>query len=264
MKANYHTHTRRCMHAIGSDEDYVISAIKGGFDILGFSDHTPWKYETDFKANMRMPLSQFQDYYQSIAALREKYKDQIQIKIGLECEYYPMYMDWLENFVKDQQIDYIIFGNHYQQTDEIHRYYGRICKDEKTMRAYVDDAIAGMETGFYSYLAHPELFMRCYPKFDDTCVLASKKICEAAKRLHIPLEYNLAGLAYNEEMHTEEYPHHGFWEIAAECGCDAIIGVDAHDNLDLENTHRWDYAHRYLKGLGIHVLDHLDLPYYKR
>lgn len=38
-KCNYHTHTYRCMHACGSDEDYVISAIKGGYQVLGFSDH---------------------------------------------------------------------------------------------------------------------------------------------------------------------------------------------------------------------------------
>lgn len=39
MKTNYHTHTTRCMHAVGDDEDYVRSAIKGGFQELGFSDH---------------------------------------------------------------------------------------------------------------------------------------------------------------------------------------------------------------------------------
>ena len=37
MKTNYHTHTTRCMHATGSDEDYVLSAIKGGYQELGFS-----------------------------------------------------------------------------------------------------------------------------------------------------------------------------------------------------------------------------------
>ena len=41
MRANYHTHTSRCNHAVGSEEDYVIHAIEQGFDILGFSDHTP-------------------------------------------------------------------------------------------------------------------------------------------------------------------------------------------------------------------------------
>ena len=42
------------MHATGDDEDYVLSAIKGGYRILGFSDHTPWKYRTDYVADMRL------------------------------------------------------------------------------------------------------------------------------------------------------------------------------------------------------------------
>ena len=54
---NFHTHTRRCMHASGSDEDYVLAAIEAGYEVLGFSDHTPWKYDSNFVANMRMPLS---------------------------------------------------------------------------------------------------------------------------------------------------------------------------------------------------------------
>ena len=46
--ANYHTHTWRCQHARGTEEEYVKAAIKQGFGVLGFSDHTPWPYESDF------------------------------------------------------------------------------------------------------------------------------------------------------------------------------------------------------------------------
>ena len=74
-KTNFHTHTKRCMHACGSDEDYVLAAIKSGYDVLGFSDHTPWNYETDFVAHMRMRLDQAQAYFDSIASLKEKYND---------------------------------------------------------------------------------------------------------------------------------------------------------------------------------------------
>ena len=44
MKANYHTHTARCGHATGTDEEYVLAAIEQGFDELVFSDHVPWPY----------------------------------------------------------------------------------------------------------------------------------------------------------------------------------------------------------------------------
>ena len=46
-KTNYHTHTARCFHASGSDEAYVESALKNGYQVLGFSDHSPWKYDSD-------------------------------------------------------------------------------------------------------------------------------------------------------------------------------------------------------------------------
>ena len=39
MKYCYHTHTKRCGHAVGEDEEYVIEAIKAGIKDLGFSDH---------------------------------------------------------------------------------------------------------------------------------------------------------------------------------------------------------------------------------
>ena len=102
MKTNYHTHTTRCMHATGSDEDYVLSAIKGGYQELGFSDHTPWKYHTDYVADMRMLPEELPGYVESLRSLREKYRDQISIKIGLECEYFPAYIHWLKD--KNQRV----------------------------------------------------------------------------------------------------------------------------------------------------------------
>ncbi len=42
IKANYHTHTARCGHAIGTDEEYVQTAIQAGLKTLGFSDHAAY------------------------------------------------------------------------------------------------------------------------------------------------------------------------------------------------------------------------------
>ena len=45
MLANYHTHTKRCNHALGEDREYVEAAIKAGLKVLGFSDHCPFVIE---------------------------------------------------------------------------------------------------------------------------------------------------------------------------------------------------------------------------
>ena len=71
MRTNYHTHTTRCLHATGSDEEFVLSAIKGGYQELGFSDHTPWKYHTDYVSDIRMKAS-------------ARYKRNIKIKSALK------------------------------------------------------------------------------------------------------------------------------------------------------------------------------------
>lgn len=253
MKTNYHTHTTRCNHAFGSDEEYVLSAIRGGFDELGFSDHTPWNYapSTYQGNNIRMRLSAFDDYYHSIKELQEKYKDKISIKIGLEVEYYPAYMDWLRTFIKEKQLDYIIFGNHYHGSDEYGPYYGHDCNDDEWLIQYGEDVIEGLQTGLYAYLAHPDLFMRGRIKFDDLAKEVSYKICNACKEMDIPLEYNLAGLEVCKRTHRVQYPHPAFWKIASEVGNKVIIGCDAHSNKQLENTYYWNEALKTIRDLGL-------------
>lgn len=255
MKANYHTHTMRCHHASGSDEDYVRSAIKGGYDELGFSDHGCWPYKSDFKPTIRMELSQFDEYYKSIASLREKYKDQISIKIGMESEYFPEYMDWLAAFVKEKKIDYLILGNHFDGSDEDGCYYGWGCNDDHNLVKYVDDAIAGLETGLFAYLAHPDLFMRGRKQFDDLAREQSLRLCRYCKEHNIPLEFNLEGMMVNEKYNKEGYPHPAFWTIAASVGNCAIIGVDAHSNRSLESDYYRNQAIAYLKALNIEIIN---------
>ena len=69
MKFNYHTHTERCFHAKGKDEEFVLAAIEAGFDEIGFADHSPWPFE-GYVSGMRMHENDFEPYVNSIKALR--------------------------------------------------------------------------------------------------------------------------------------------------------------------------------------------------
>ena len=248
-------HTKRCMHASGSDEEYVKAAIANGYEEIGFSDHTPWHYDTKFEAHMRMKEEQFQGYYDSIMELKQKYQNQISIKIGLECEYFPKYMDWLKKLIQNYHLDYIILGNHYYKTDENRIYFGTACEEDAMLIAYVDEAIEAMKTGMYAYLAHPDLFMRGRRVFDELAREQSIRLCVAAKELQIPLEYNLAGAQYNDVMHTMQYPHTEFWKIAAQVGNIGIIGVDAHEPAALlQDTYR-NQGIALFEELGITMTD---------
>lgn len=258
MKANYHTHTTRCHHATGSDESYVISAIKAGFDEIGFSDHAPWKFDGNYRSNMRMTLKEFEDYYGSLKHLQAKYKDKISIKIGLEVEYFEKYMPWMKKFIKDQKLDYVIFGNHFCDSEEYGFYYGASIHDSEGMNHYIEDAIKGMESGIYAYLAHPDLFMRSYGEWDEVCEEASERICQRAKELNFILEYNLAGKMFGDKIHEIQYPHPKFWEIAGKYQCKAIIGVDAHHNQDLERNDYFEAAIQSLHDFGVELVETIE------
>lgn len=258
MKTNFHTHTARCGHASGMDEEYVQSAIRGGYQILGFADHSPWQFASSYRSHMRMdPGEQFQDYLSSIRALRQKYRDQIDIRIGLECEYFPPYMDWLRRVIQTEKIDYIILGNHFEYSEERRFYFGREVVDEQTLDRYVNSALEGMATGLYAYLAHPDLFMRGYPSFDRHCEKASVRLCRAAKQMGFPLEYNLCGALDDKRTGEEHYPHHLFWQIAAAGGCDVIIGADAHSPGALEDDSLRQAGIRLLDGYGARLIERI-------
>ena len=270
LLANYHTHTWRCMHARGTEEEYVRRAIDAGISVLGFSDHSPWPYTSGFVSGMRMRWDQFPGYLDTVLALREKYAGQIKILTGLECEAFPAWFGWLRD-LKAQCLDYVLMGNHYDSTDEGDHnlfsdrggfYFGR-CTRPEHVRRYVRRTIAGMETGIYDYLAHPDLFCNAYDRFDDDCAAASRDLCEVAAALNIPLEYNLLGVQYHAHVQESDklgYPCPGFWEIAARYPVRAIIGFDAHAPEHLGRTDLYDAALAYLRGMGIEVLPCLDGP----
>ncbi len=200
MKVNYHTHTTRCNHAVGSEREYVESAIKGGIKELGFADHTPWPYP-NYVSPTRMSVAELDDYVNTVLSLKKEYKDKINILLGLEVEYFPKYLDFLYEMKEKYPIDYYILGNHFYETDEVDRvatYYGNNCNQDEMMDKYCETTIEAMKTGLFCYVAHPDLFMRGRKVFDEKAIEVTRKICEAAVKYDIPLEYNLEGACIHD------------------------------------------------------------------
>ena len=66
MKTNYHTHSQRCRHAQGTEEDYVRCALDAGVSILGFSEHAPFP---DHDYGYRMPYEELSDHFSEVDRL---------------------------------------------------------------------------------------------------------------------------------------------------------------------------------------------------
>lgn len=258
LLANYHTHTARCHHATGTEEEYIQTALRCGYKVLGFSDHTPWRYaDPDFVSRIRMLPDQLPEYVSTLQGLKEKYADRIRLHIGLEVEYFPAYVEALAEESERLGIEYWVFGCHYDQTDETGIHFGR-SRTDLDLGHYVEHVEAGLDTGRYVYLAHPDIFLSHWPKFDAAAERTCRAVCEAAVHHNIPLEYNLAGLeSHGHADGSLGYTNDLFWQVAADYPVKAIVGCDAHapEELDLVPLLRQKQA--YLQGLGIPVLDTL-------
>lgn len=244
MLSNYHTHTTRCNHATGTEREYVEAAIARGVQTLGFSDHSPQFFDGDHYSGFRMRREQFSDYVQTIRALREEYAGKIDIKIGLEMEYYPKHFDRLMDFVAPYQLDYLILGQHFIAGNEDDMPSGGATEEKDRLITYVDLLIAGMKTGVYTYLAHPDLLNYV----GDEAFYRSQytRLCQAAKEMDIPLEMNLLGFATKRH-----YPCTRFFYIAREVGNEVVLGCDAHSLEEMQDVQAEQDAIRWLKNLGI-------------
>lgn len=248
MKANYHTHTARCGHAVGTDEEYVRAALCGGFDELGFSDHVPWPYRTGFtNPHVRMHVRDLDGYVRSIRSLAQKYAGKIRVLVGLECEYFPAYLSWLRETAHTERLDYLILGNHYDQTDETGIYFGS-ARTVGEIAAYVDSTVKGMQTGLFAYLAHPDLFMHRYGRFDENCAAAARDLCQACREMDLPMEYNMHMLHLYGA--AGGYPCEPFFDIAMEEGVRVILGLDAHDPEEIRNPLEWNRGVKALERFG--------------
>lgn len=255
MIASYHTHTSRCGHAGDyADEEFVEAAIAAGFKVIGISDHTPWPYKSDYRSRMRMDITELEGYIESVLSMRERYADKIEVKLGLEAEYFPVYMEWLADL--RPRLDYLILGNHFDTSDEQGGIYYGSATTAEHLETYTDSAIAAMETGLYAFFAHPDVVFSKFQEFDQYCEEAAHAICEAAARTNVPLEYNLSGFEKrdNGEFQGLGYPVPPFWQIASLHPVKATIDLDVHHPRQFHQPERIAEARSYLEGLGLEIV----------
>lgn len=226
MKIDYcfHSHTSRCGHATGTDEMYVTEAIKNGVKELGFSDHVflPGKHQP----GVRGDFSKLTDYKNSVYSLKEKYKDQVNIYLGFECEYYDEFVDYYKSLLEKEGFDYLILGQHFFMNDGNFFYYRNDLSIENAKR-YLREVEKAMKTGLFLYFAHPDLCLTIFDSFDKDAERISREICKLAKKYDIPLELNLNGMTWSLPR-TMGYPNINFWKVVGEEGNKVCIGYDAH------------------------------------
>ena len=249
MKANYHTHTKLCGHAIGMSEEYILEAIKNGFEEIGFSDHGPipryFMTENEYQNNMlyrQMNEEDFEEkYLVDLDSSIKKYSSLISIKKGLEIEYLSNNDEYYLSLL--DKLDYLSLGVHYFATPSgLYNSYDSMSISH--IEYYAEAIENALKTRMFTILNHPDLYLLNYTDsegnliFDETCELVARRIIEASVKYGVYLEINGGGPRRGKLQingaNQYYYPRNEFWRIVEEYKeAKIILGCDTHNPVEL-------------------------------
>lgn len=249
MKTNLHTHTYLCHHASGEPEEYAKRAYENGIKTLGFSDHAPYINPEGKQKGYRVAVEDAEKYIKIINDLKKEYAGKMDILVGFESEYYPAHFKKMLEYYRFLGAEYLILGQHFPKCEENgEAYIGEASDDEIRLRDYTQSVIDGMNTGVFTYIAHPDVI-----NFTGDRELYKKqmrKICKEAHLRHIPLEINFLGIRGDRV-----YPNDDFWKIAGEEKCEAVFGFDAHTVESAYDDTSFERAYEIVEKFGLTLIE---------
>lgn len=253
-KTNFHTHTSRCLHAGGTDVEYIEAAIENNIKILGFSDHAPYP---DNRFGLRMQYNELDEYLQTMKKLKNKYLNQIEIRIGLEIEYDSEKKAYYEQLLNEKGVEYLALGQHIYVSPS--KEYINIYNLDNTKQyiEYAHTVKEAIQSGYFAFIAHPDvIFLNDFP-WDHNCEIASDIIIEVAYQSNIPLEFNANGLRRGLEQFCDgeryPYPHQNFWKKVAKNNIPVLINADAHHPSNIYDD-KMELAYKLATDWGLNII----------
>ncbi len=260
MKTNYHTHHGICGHAYGTAEMYIINAIKNGVSILGFSDHSPSSRKGD--KGHRMTMDDLDIYLDDINSAKSKYNEQINVHIGLEIEYLDDSFEYYSHL--KEKVEYFVLGQHFvSMEDNKNKLFSTYeFTDKEHLYKYSSTIRKALKELPITILAHPDLYLINYIKWDKHSLRVANEICKVCKETNTYIEFNANGLR-REEINTiygdiHPYPRLEFFKVVKEYNLPVVISSDCHHPSQVYDE-TMERAVKMAKEMGLNVVDELTL-----
>lgn len=218
-----HCHTPLCKHAFGEPDEYAAVALARGFKGITFTCHCP--LPGGFSANVRMAPEQFDDYVEMIAATREAFAGRLDVRLGLESDYYPGIEPWLEKLHARAPLSHVLGSIHYQVGDYRKLFHtGDVFSYQEL---YFDHLALSAESGLFDTLAHPDLIKNESPADWDFERLRPviERALDRIAATGVAMELNTSGI---QKSLPEMNPSPSQLAMMRERGIPVVIGADAH------------------------------------
>ena len=245
---DYHVHSNFSGDCDVRPEDIIIDAIKNGLKEICFTDHIdydvpdlPDKFEFDAD-----------EYFEFMTNLKNKYKDQIDIKIGVEIGLQAHVLNQCSDFVKSKDFDFVIASFHTHKNKDI--YFTDILfrkSPKEVLNEYLDEIIYSLKNyKDYSVIGHLDLLKRYSNdimnlKLEDF-VGKYTEIFNIIIKNGKGIEINTSGLRQDAKV---QFPDVELLKLYKELGGEIItLGSDSHGTGTL--MYGFDHVKNILKEIG--------------
>jgi histidinol-phosphatase (PHP family) len=218
-----HAHTPLCKHATGAPEDYALRAEARGLRGIVFTCHCP--LPDGHSRQWRMDPEQFEDYVALIAGARERLHGRVDVRLGLESDYFPGIEPWLERLHGRTSLHHVLGSVHTQSAPYRAAYYRGDAWDYQ--KTYFQHLAQAAESGLFDTLSHPDLVKNEAPHEWDFARIRPdvERALDRIARTGVAMELNTSGL--NKAL-PEMNPGRDMLRLMAERGIPVVLGADAH------------------------------------
>jgi histidinol-phosphatase (PHP family) len=148
-----HCHTPLCKHAIGLPSEYAAVAEQRGLKGLIVTCHAPLPDRLGI--DHRMAPEEFDEYVDLVAQSRAEYAGRVDVRLGLESDYFPGIEAWAERLHARVPLHHVLGSVHMQVTHYKARYFTG--DHFAYQKLYFEHVAESAETRLFDTLAHPDL-----------------------------------------------------------------------------------------------------------
>lgn len=224
--AEYHHHTDNSFDSKANMFEVCEQAIRNGVDEICFTEH--------FSVNPKAPTYghiNFKRYFSQIEECREKYKDRLVVKVGIElCEPHLLREEY-EQALKPFELDFIM-GSVHNIDDQKLRQYMQNKDAHAVYQGYFEEVYELVSHADIDVLAHLDLMKRYATdlvgnyELDDFQTIIEAILKKAIAR-GIGIEINTSGIA-NKKV-KEPFPSKEVLKLYKTLGGEILtIGSDSH------------------------------------
>lgn len=259
MRCDYHVHTEFSDDSVYPMEDVVKDAIRLGLDELCFTDHVDYGIKVDWDSGETVryrdgaPYANvdYPRYAAEIACLREKYRGQITLRMGMEfgmqCHTVPKY----EALFARYPFDFIILSVH--QVDD-REFWTQEYQQGKTQREYNEGYYEELlrlvkRYHHYSVLGHLDIITR----YDEQGPYPFSKVRPLVEEILKTVIADGKGIEFNTSYHryglSDTTPGVEILRLYRSLGGEVLtLGSDSHRPEHLGS--HMEEARELLKSLG--------------